>query len=186
MEFTGTILALDVASTMGLCEGRPGETPCFDVIRLARPDDDPQDVFARAIKWAADRMYAAKPDRLYIEAPTQSLVMGGRTNARTILILYGLYATIAGVARAKGVMVREGKVQTIRKHFIGHGNLKGPEAKRKVAETCRMLGWAPPNNDAADAGALWHWACSQVAPKLVPAVDPISLQIAAKQREELF
>lgn len=183
MEFDGTIMALDIASSMGLCVGRPGEKPRFEVIRLAKKDDEPLDVFGRAVGWAAERFMVEKPDRLYIEAPTQSLAMGGKTNARTILILYGLYAAIGGIARRKGIMVREGKVQTIRKHFIGHGNMKGPDAKRKVAEVCRMLGWEPPNHDAADSGALWHWACAQLAPKATPLVDPISLSIAAKQRE---
>jgi len=109
--------------------------------------------------------------------------MGGNTNARTLKVLYGLYGAIAGIARAKGIMVRGGNVRTIRKHFLGKGNLGSSEAKRMAMETCRILGWDPPNHDAADAGALWHWACAQVAPKLVPAVDPLSLQIAAKQRE---
>ena len=72
----------------------------------------------------------------------------------------GLRGCVMGVAHMHHIPFDQYEVRTIRKHFIGHGGLKRSEAKAAAIKTCQMLGWNPKNDDEADAGALWDYACS--------------------------
>jgi hypothetical protein len=167
------IFGLDVASTMGVCEGVPGQTPRLYTVRLAAGEDDHGASFAKAIKWMAQRLLVTHPRAIIIEAPIPAAAMNGATNANTLAVLWGLAACIEGTARAKSIPVRRVNIQRVRKSFIGAGNLKGPEAKRRTVALCRALGWNPPSHDAADAAACWHLGCTMFAPDLAHWVDPL-------------
>ena len=95
------------------------------------------------------------------------------SNPETTIRLMGLRAVLAAAAKVKGIRYRRSRVQTVRKTFIGHGNLKGAEAKRRCFEMCKLLGWSPNNRDESDAAAVWFDACCQVAPNLAPIVTPM-------------
>jgi hypothetical protein len=176
VSYSGLIIALDVSKRCtGIAEARPGEVPRFAHVAFGKADDDFFDADARAVGWIADRLYL-EPDltqvRLVIEAPLQRDSTGG-SNVGTILQAYALCKVIGGFARRRGVMAITGNVTTVRKAFLGRGNLGGEEAKRRAKATCEALGWAPPNLDCADAGALLWWACEKWAPGVMPAVDPL-------------
>jgi hypothetical protein len=171
------IWAFDIATNMGVAEGYAGERPILTTIRLSKPDDDAGDAFARALKYIATKMQGGRPDRAYIEAPIPGMAMQGKTNADAIARLWGLAACIEGALRCKNIMVRRANIQAVRKRFIGHGNLKGPEAKRRTVELCNELGWEPPNHDAADAAAVWHFGVLQTAPRLAVMVEPLLWKI---------
>jgi hypothetical protein len=47
--------------------------------------------------------------------------------------------------------------------------LPGAEAKRRAFAMCKTLGWEPPNHDASDAAAVWHFGVLQVAESLAYA-----------------
>ncbi len=184
MAYTGIILALDLASNTGVAEGRPGSTPRLYDKRLRQEGDDYEDTWGRAIGWIADRLYAERDAvasgdlRVVVEAPIMT-GMGGNTNADSLLVTKGLWSCCTGFARARGVMLRRVAVSTVRAAFLGNGRLDGDTAKRQARDTCRALGWNPPSLDAADAGALWWWACSQWAPDLTPPVHPLLLKRGA-------
>jgi hypothetical protein len=163
---------------MGVAEGRLGEVPRLYSVDLRREHDEHEDAYARALIWAAERFKIGKPDRVLIEAPIPASAMAGHTNANTTAMLFGLWAIMAAVAKARGVTVRRANIQAVRRSFIGHGNLKGDVAKRKTMQVCALLGWDAPNHDAADAGAVWHWGCGQIDPALTPRTEPLFLRAA--------
>jgi hypothetical protein len=172
------ILALDVASRTGVCEGRAGETPIFYTKQFAKEGDEHEDVFAAALLWLVERLKVDLPDAVYIEAPLSPGVYG-KTNAETTTRLLGMWATLAAAVKVKGVRYRRAKVSTVRAAFIGHGRLEGAEAKRRAFDLCKALGWAPKNRDEADAGAIFWWASSQMAPKLTQIITPMMQQRVA-------
>lgn len=79
---------------------------------------------------------------------------------------------LAGAARLAGIRADcatvFGRVGTVRRLFIGHGNLPRDEAKAAVMRRCRQLRWNPQNLDESDAGALWYWAMVQAYPTWQP------------------
>ncbi|MGY2052941.1 hypothetical protein [Methylobacterium sp. JK268] len=184
MSYSGIIMALDLASTTGVGEGRPGETPRLYDVALRKEGDDYEDTWGRAVGWIADRLYVEREAveagefRIVVEAPIMTGV-GGRTNADALLVTKGLWSCITGFARARRVMVRRVAVSTVRAAFLGNGQLPGDAAKRQARATCRALGWEPSNLDAADAGALWWWGCNLWAPGKAPSVDPLWLKRGA-------
>jgi hypothetical protein len=196
MAFDGTIMALDISSVaMGICEGRPGETPRFSTIRLKREDDSAADAFSNALRWAAQRFSNFAPDRLVVERrlPTMNAFreddegnLKPTTNPRTVHLLCGLSAIIVGAARNRGIRHVPGPnrsdddygvpVSTARKAFLGKGNYPSDEAKRLAFKVCQTLGWEPNTYDEADAACVWTWACQQLAPDKAPGTHPLQLQ----------
>ena len=85
--------------------------------------------------------------------------------------LNGLYMIIGSAARLKGVPVHPVRITTARKAFVGHGGLKRPDAKRRSRAMCRLLGWNPMNDDEADAGCIWWFACNANDPRLTPPIS---------------
>lgn len=74
-------------------------------------------------------------------------------------------------------------ISTVRKHFLGQGNLKSATAKERAFQVCTILGWEPSNFDESDAGAVWHWGCHKYDPQSVQIVDPLFLaREAIKQK----
>jgi len=165
------ILALDISkSCTGIACGAPGSAPTLTSVSFYREDETRGETAARALRWIAEALpvllpvtdAVTHPGRVVIEAP----LMGGQKfhqNPETSYLLGGLAMVMEAACRLKGKEVRLGNVQTVRKHFIGHGNLPGEEAKRRVKAQCLRLGWAPKNYDESDAAALWDWACAQVS-----------------------
>lgn len=168
------IWAFDAASNTGVAEGYAGQTPRLYSERLVKEGDEIDDSAARAMRFLAQKFTIERPDLVVIEAPL-GFKNDGASNARALLLLAGIAIGLGGCARLHGVRVRRPAVASIRKEFIGHGRLPKDEAKRLVQQTCRALGWAFPNHDAADAAACWYWGCKLLARDLVPAVDPVSL-----------
>jgi hypothetical protein len=195
MAFDGTIMALDISSkAMGVCEGRPGETPRFSTIRLKREDDTAEDAFSNALRWAAQRFSNFAPDRLVIERrlPTMNAFredeegnLKPTTNPTTVYLLCGLSAVIVGAARNRGIRNIPGprgvdgygvSVSTARKAFLGKGSYPSAEAKRLAFKVCQTLGWEPTTYDEADAACIWTWGCQQLAPDKAPGTHPLQLQ----------
>ena len=160
MSDAGEIWCFDVASVTGAAEGVPGAKPRLYTKRFSREFDEPEDVFGRATLWIAERLAVSTPKTVYIEAPLGAGVGWGHTNAATTNLLIGLWATISGVVRARGIPCHRANVRTVRAHFLGQGNLPGDRAKRECMRVCRSLGWEPNNYDEADAAAMWSWAAS--------------------------
>jgi hypothetical protein len=168
-----TILALDIATKTGICEGALGSTPnIFSIdFRGQSQQRDPtiEDVFANAVKWA-NRTFGTFPPKL--------LVAEGLVPKYDKTIQCGLWAIITGIATVNKVPVREAPIQTWRAFVLGNGKLSKREAKTRAIAVCAQLGWKVRNDDEAEAACIWLHACSIEAPRLAPRL-PLFLRGAA-------
>lgn len=179
MSFDGIILALDTATATGICAGRPGETPRLQTRRWRQDETDTvDDIYGRAVVWLATELRDNMPALVAIEQPVPPSAAWGQTNHQTTLITIGLFGIFCGLARAKGVRLMPAPIASWRKHFLGQGNLKGAEAKRRAVQLCRMLQWPAPDHNAAESAGIWTWACAQVAPDRAPRVEPLFARVA--------
>jgi len=178
------ILALDIATRTGVCEGRADAPPRFYTKTFAESGDEHEEAFERGLRWIAERLQVDRPDVIVVEAPVNPAAFMGRvdeetgrlglsSNPATTIRLMGLWAVMAAAAKVKGIRYKRYNVQSARKTFIGAGNLKGAEAKRRAFEMCRLLGWSPNNRDESDAGCIFYSAASEFAPHHAPAVTPM-------------
>lgn len=169
------ILALDLASRTGWACGLPNEDkPRSGSVRFAREGASLGAIYTGCRQWLADFL-ATNPDvRLIVfEAPMAPQHMAGFTTAHIIRVLIGLCAVVEEYGHAGGYDVREAKVSDVREHFIGSNRIKRKAAKAATIEGCHGLGWAPCDDNAADALALWHYQASVFVPKLALQTSPL-------------
>lgn len=167
------ILAVDAATQTGLCSGRPGDTPKFETVNFGDSGDSHLEVGARCLKWIAHRLTDARPDQIWMEEPLSFEGSSGKTNRASLVRLNGLYMVIGAAARLKGVPVHPVLITSARKDFLGHGRLKRDIAKRRARAMCRLLGWTPMNDDEADAGTIWWFACLANDKRLTPPISKL-------------
>lgn len=162
------LLAIDPATKTGIAEGAPGEKPRLATLDFGRPDESgPEQIYARAVTWFAKRLRNDVPHMMAIEQPFPS------QNHATTLISIGLFGIFVGIARTKGIPVREAPIQTWRKYALGVGNLPGHEAKRRALILCERLRWLAPDHNAAEAAMIWLWLCGQVDPRKATRPEPL-------------
>jgi Holliday junction resolvasome RuvABC endonuclease subunit len=167
------ILAGDLATTSGFAEGYPGDVPTLTTQRWGGESDSHLKICSRALGFIARRLTDDLPDALYIEKPMPiGAAIHGKSNARTIVRLNTLYGIIGAAAICKGIKVYEVDVQQARAVFIGDGQIKGDEAKRRAKGMCKMLNWPCRNVDEADAAAIWHFGCCVQAPRRAVIIHP--------------
>ena len=174
MPQTDGILALDLASVTGFAYGElPDSLPTIlDVasgvripqvlhgtFRSGTAASSDGKFFSNFFNWLEDQIIFHNPRLVIFEAP---ILRGNKTAAQTARRLMGLATITDLVAHRRGVpLVREADLQTIKKHFAGHGHAdKGAMIRR-----CHELGWVPEDDNAADAIALWHFASSTIIEK---------------------
>ncbi|MFG1205606.1 hypothetical protein [Xanthobacter flavus] len=166
------ILALDVATTTGWAYGRPGEVPRASTKQFAPEGSDNGAVGCGAMRWLADFLKMNQVDAVYYEAPFDPRHMGNKTTFSTTRVLVGLPFLLDTLLSAKSIKVREVLVADARKHFLGRG-VRGDEGKKQVQTRCRQLGWRFDSPDAADACAVWAFACGIENPKAAIATTPL-------------
>lgn len=164
---TMLIIAIDPATRCGVAEGLAGGTPDLRTINFGRVMDDPPDVFARVLGWIVRRLDAPpRPAFVAIETPVPKYDSS---------LVLGIHAILCGAARARGIPIKHAAVGTWRAYALGTSKLKRPEAKAAALQTCKRLGWSAPDDNAAEAGLIWLWCCSLVAPRTVPRTEPLFL-----------
>lgn len=172
----GVILALDVATNTGVAQGVAGQTPILQSLDWRRnASEDVPALCGRAARWMADRTRDNRPDLVVIEMPIAPAAMQGRTTNDTTMTLLALYGVFCGIVMAKQIPLIPVAISTWRKYALGHGNLKTKEAKAAAVELCRKLRWTAHDHNAAEAGCIWLWGCSQVAPRNVQRAEPLFL-----------
>jgi hypothetical protein len=174
------VAAFDLATTTGWAFGRPGETPQSGSICFGK-DCSQNAVFANALAWASKFFATTKVDILICEGMLPPSVMAGETTRGTYERLAGLHGVIRGVAHCRRVFdISEVSVADVRGHFIGARNLRSHVAKHEVLQKCRQLGWPVQDHNAADACAVWHFACSLINPELALQTSPLFHRRAAE------
>ena len=149
---TLAVLAFDTATLTGVAYGRAGETPRAWSVDLGKVAWEAR--FSKTLRMTAHYIDKFRPDLVAVEA----FVGGPKANTD----LAGLVACVKGEAHRRGVPVVAYYPATIRKYFLGGVPRSSQgQVKALVMAKCRMLGWNVPDNDAADALALWDFACSQ-------------------------
>ena len=155
------VLALDVATNMGIAVGKSGGAPRAWSVNLGKAPDDRR--FSRLLQVVSALLEEHKPDLVAIEAP-----IGGGMKSD---YLVGLAACARGVCFNRGVRAEVCAISSVRKHFLGkHLTTKhfpGKTAaaaklaiKTQVIARCGLLGWQVEDHDAADAAAIFDFACA--------------------------
>lgn len=154
-------LAFDTAIKTGVCVGSAGSTPKAWTVNLGKAEWDVR--FAKALRMVERYVTDFSPDLVVVEGPAA----GGFQN----LDLIGLTVCIRAQAAKMGVRTAVYYPNSVRKHFVGkalsardfpgksHSARKGA-IKGQIIARCQLLGWNIQEPDAADAAALWDYACS--------------------------
>lgn len=145
------VLAFDTATKTGVAIGSAGETPRAFSVDLGKVDWCIR--FSRTLRLTHKLITEHKPDLVVVEA----FVGGPKANTD----LAGLVACVLGESDRLKVKTATYYPATVRKHFLG-GVSKSSRTpiKVQVAQRCAMLGWDVGDTDAADAAALWDYACA--------------------------
>lgn len=151
------ILALDLARQTGWACGEPCAQPLHGTITLDGTSEALR--FLQLSRRISDLVRATGATEVVFERP----FIGGRFSRSALLPLFGYRAITMASARALGIEPTSTEPKVWRKHFLGHGGGKRAEAKAATLEQCRWRGWAPANEDEADALGLWDWRCACVS-----------------------
>lgn len=155
------VLAFDTAIKTGVCIGDAGATPRAWSVDLGKVEWDLR--FARTLRMVERYVNEYSPDVVAVEGPAA----GGYQNP-DLIILTGLVRAQAARMGKRPVVYM---ANSVRKHFLGkalkakdfpgksHGAAKSA-IKAQVIARCQLLGWQIEDADAADAAALWDYACS--------------------------
>lgn len=171
------LLALDVATVTGFAWGPVDGTPKADCIRFGGKDPLDDDVWVAGMKWLHNFLKVVQPDVVALEAPIMSSAPAGGSNPHTQLRLTGLQAVLRTVVAVN--LPRPAKlvhVQSARKFFIGHGNLRGQEAKSRVKRRCIDIGWITEEDatyDKCDALCVWAKAAGDLSPTFAANFTPL-------------
>lgn len=176
MGYSPNILALDLAARSGWACGNCSDAmPRSGSVRFARDGASPAAVFSATRAWLVDFLAVNTAIQLVVfEAPMNPAMMGGKTNFLMIRSLVGQCAVVEeALYTLTGYDVREAKVSDVRAHFLGSNRHKRAEAKYLTVAACNRLGWAPADDNAADALALWHYQASILDPALAVQTSPL-------------
>lgn len=159
MPPTAQILALDLATTTGWALGTVHDpAPLCGSIQIAAADASLGRLFSNWRDFLHDFLSANPEIRIVVfEAPMDPTLMHGKRRPGTARKLIGLCAVTEELLYTLGRYdVREAQVSAVRCHFIGR-NYRRAMAKALTTKRCRQLGWAPQDDNAADALALWDY-----------------------------
>jgi hypothetical protein len=169
------ILGLDIATRCGHALGRVGETPISGSVRFGNASSDEDVIFGSALDWCSQFLQPhPRPDVVMIEALLPPDAMKGHTSKAVRDRLAGLHGIIKAVAQLRGVArIETCSVGDVRAHFIGHRGAKRKTAKLETMRRCTALGWTYKDDNAADALAIWSYACALIDPALALRMTPL-------------
>jgi|GEM_PF-573756 len=107
--------------------------------------------------------------KIFIEKP----FVAGHNNFETTLLTIGLTANVISWAERKGIPFDLIPAQTVARHFIGSGKMKRDAKKAAILAQCQTRGWAPQDDNQADAAALWDLACTRLCDAHAAATGPL-------------
>jgi crossover junction endodeoxyribonuclease RuvC len=150
------ILALDLATRCGWACGAPGTEPTYGTKVLPSTGEDIGRFAGAFNEWLLDMMTLEDPGVVVFEAP----VLAGTTSLATARKLYGLAWHTEFCCQMRQVRVMEHHLQSVKKFFAGSGRA----SKDDMIAAAHRQGWAPKDDNAADALGLWACAVHQLAP----------------------
>jgi len=161
------VIGLDVASVTGVCVGEPGDKPitAYSVI-LGAPGESHDVKFAEVLHLTARLIREHNPVLIAIERPIKKRTDTLNTN----LLLMGLVACIQGYANTRQVRTELHSISDIDSRFSVS---KSGHRKVGISTRCKQLGWDVPDQDSADAAAVWNSACSTLSRSHAIANTPL-------------
>ncbi|MEL6467084.1 MAG: hypothetical protein AAFQ58_19150 [Pseudomonadota bacterium] len=156
------VLALDIATKTGVAVGVSSAAPRAWTVDFGGSSQGRR--FSEMISFTSEVLAKHKPDVVAIEAP-----IGGKKKNP---VLIGLAACAEGVCHLRRVPCHMVRLDHVRVHFLGKNLTKRhfpgftedrarKAIKATVVARCEAIGWAPDNDDEADAMAVWSFACTQ-------------------------
>jgi len=134
---------------------RPGRKVAYGSRKLPDTGNDVGKFLCTFEDWFRERLWELEPDVAAFELPW----VGPNTaqiTAKKLMCLAGLTEL---VCYRMGVICYEVNVNSVRSHFLGKVGKQSREGyKRLTIEGCRDRGWAPVNDDEADALAILDFA----------------------------
>jgi hypothetical protein len=171
-KFTGSILALDIATVTGWALGRPDKAPKFGFARIGKQGGERCNLYRSFRIWIESFVNTHAVKLIVYESPAAPMVMAGRTNIETIKRLIGMCEHLEEWCVGTGIELREASVQQVRAHFIG-SNMKSVQAKAATIARCHELGWMVTNDNEGDACALWDYQRCCLRPDIAVATTPL-------------
>ena len=148
------LLAFDLATNTGVAFGGTGGMPIAMTYVLGDSGSKHGQRFAE-LGLVTRRLIADfKPDHIAIE---EAIAGGAPGDASRVKLAMGLRACVMAAGFVHDIKVTEHAVASIRKHFVGQGNLASDKAKAATIRRCERLGWRVRNDNEADALALWDF-----------------------------
>jgi Holliday junction resolvasome RuvABC endonuclease subunit len=159
------IAALDLATKTGVAVGPLEGSPTLWTLDLkSKGEAKFHATRLMQIQGLAHRLIAEHGVRfIAIEKPFVAV----HNNWETTLLTIGLTANVLSWAARKDIPVEIIPAQTVAKHFTGSGKMKRDEKKAAILAECRARGWAPHDDNQADAAALWDLACVRLASPVI-------------------
>ena len=144
------ILTLDLATNTGWAVGEAtaSAVPRIGSVRLGRAGDHGS-IGVGLDDWLWPFAELNSVDALVVEA-----AIGQHAGQQAAKVALGLLMVCEMFAYRRETPIRQCAASSVRARVIGSGRAKKPE----VMAWCVKQGWDVPDNDAADAAALWELA----------------------------
>lgn len=148
-----SVLAIDLATSTGWAFYRAGDDkPSYGLLRLQGGDEG--DVLNRYGRWLHGAIAVHRPSRIVFEAPFVQ-------NVNAVARLFGLAAVTQFLAKNNDRTAYKVTPAEWRKHFLGAGNGGRADLKKAVMGGCELRGWAPADDNVADALGVLDFACQR-------------------------
>lgn len=172
------LLALDVATVVGCCDGKPGERPRLWTWDL-RDAGDTRPLRFLALhrllhtyfaEWACDGVVYEAP------MPVGAMYSAG-AHAATVLMTHGAIGVVELACASHDKPVEGFPVGRMRGAVLGWGRNEvrhsGIETKERVMKGVRLLGADPEDDNQADAFVVWAFACARLNPRTAHLTTPL-------------
>ena len=173
MTSMSSYLAFDIATSTGWASGAPNTRPAHGSFECHAPpvNTDTSKSFARFGNYVDNILKIYAPWVVGIEQP----IIQPTDNWSDVFILTGRVAVCEMLCANRGIPTRRYPNRTWRNAFLGKmapdlSHLKGKSEKLRaerrklhkeaVMRVCRLHGWAPRNDDEADALGILHYMLS--------------------------
>jgi crossover junction endodeoxyribonuclease RuvC len=170
------VLALDLATETGWALGKPGDNyPRSGTTRFAAKGASHGAIGNGAAQWFDAFTAQHEFDQAVIEQEVRKPQYKSSHDSNDIT--RGLIWQFRVMLFARRIYephrLTFAPVNTVRKFFLGDGHIPSAQAKHRTVQRCEALGWAPADDNAADALAIWAWRCSIIDPTFGTTLSPL-------------
>jgi crossover junction endodeoxyribonuclease RuvC len=174
------IAVFDVATSVGLCVGKPGAKQPFVATWDLRAAGTARPRRLLYFSNLCDKLFAENSiDEVWYEKP-MAINVASRVGAteETMLLLRGAIGVLEVCAERAEIKIDSFGVQDARHHFVGQRTFpKGKNgksaAKDMVLIKCDEIGIKVTNDNEADSVAGWSYVCALKNPKLAVLTTPL-------------